>query len=64
MKSLSVLVAGLFFTAFALVHLVRIFQTWEVTFAGNVIPMWASYLAAPVSALLAFGLLKPAKKPD
>lgn len=51
MKPFTTAAVGIF-AIVALTHLCRIFTGWEITVAGTVIPMWASYLGA----LLAGGL--------
>ena len=64
MRPLSRL-AALFFVAFAVVHLIRIFQGWEAAVGGTAIPMWVSYVAVAVCGLLAYGVWREAgKKPD
>jgi TRAP-type C4-dicarboxylate transport system permease small subunit len=64
MKTLSIKVAGLFFAFFAAVHAVRIFKTWDIVIGGSYIPMAVSYVALPVSALLAVALLGREKKKE
>jgi len=63
MRPLSRL-AALFFAAFAVVHLIRIFQGWEAVIGGTTIPMWVSYAAVAICGLLAYGIWREAgKKP-
>jgi TRAP-type C4-dicarboxylate transport system permease small subunit len=64
LKTISTYAAGLFFLVFAVVHLIRIVQGWEVSFGGTFVPMAVSYVALPVSAALAYGLLKSNKKKE
>jgi len=64
MKSLSIKFSGLFFAVFAVVHVLRVLKTWEVMIGGTVVPMAVSYVAIPVSAILAYSLLKGEKKKD
>ncbi|HZN68455.1 MAG TPA: hypothetical protein VFB66_24430 [Tepidisphaeraceae bacterium] len=64
MRPLSRL-AALFFAAFGVVHLLRVIQGWEAVVGGTAIPMWVSYLAIAVCALLALGVWREAgKKPS
>lgn len=64
MAGLATKVAALFFALFAVVHVVRIVQGWEVNIGGTFVPLAVSYVAAPVSALLAIGLWKACKKKE
>lgn len=52
--------AALFFAAFAVVHVIRVVQGWDVAAGGTSIPMWVSYVATVVSGVLAVGLWREA----
>jgi hypothetical protein len=47
-------VAVILFALIAVLHVLRVVYSWEVTIGNINIPMWASVLAAVVAALLAF----------
>jgi hypothetical protein len=64
MKQISTLVAGLFFLVFAVIHLLRIVRGWEISIGGTFVPLEVSFVALPVSAALAYGLLKREKKKE
>lgn len=51
-------VSGLIFTTVAVLHLMRLLLGWEVVMGNYVIPMWASYLALPLAAYLAYSAYK------
>jgi len=46
-------VAGIVFSIVAVVQLFRIFGNWDVTVDGEVIPIWVSWVAVIVAAILA-----------
>jgi hypothetical protein len=48
------LTAGIVFALVALGHLWRIAQGWEITANGTMIPMWVSWVALVITAILAF----------
>ena len=50
------LVAIAVFGLMALMHLLRLFLGWEVSFNGLIIPLWASVLGFLIAGGLAFGL--------
>jgi hypothetical protein len=50
------LAAIVVFGLVALLHLLRLFLGWEVSFNGVIIPLWASVLGFLVAGALAFGL--------
>ena len=50
------LVAIVVFGLVALMHLLRLFLGWEVSFNGVIIPLWASVLGFLIAGGLAFGL--------
>ena len=62
MAGLATKVGALFFALFAIVHIVRIAQGWDVTIGGHSIPMTASYVAVAFSAAMAFLLWKAGAK--
>jgi hypothetical protein len=60
MKPFTTVAVGIF--AFvAATHACRIWQGWEVIVAGNVIPMWASYIGFPLAAVLSFMLWRESR---
>ena len=48
-----VIVTAAIFAVIAAVHLLRIAFAWEVVLAGWLVPTWASWVAAAVTAALA-----------
>jgi len=50
------LAAIVVFGLVALMHLLRLFLGWEVSFNGAIIPLWASVLGFLIAGGLAFGL--------
>ena len=50
------LVAIAVFGLMALMHVLRLFLGWEVSFNGVIIPLWASVLGFLIAGVLAFGL--------
>jgi hypothetical protein len=50
------LVAIAVFGLMALMHVLRLFLGWEVSFNGVIIPLWASVLGFLIAGGLAFGL--------
>ena len=59
-------VSGLLFALIAILQGTRAFQQWPVQVGDNAIPLWASWVAALVAALMAiwaFCSCKPAAKP-
>lgn len=50
------LVAIAVFGLVALMHVLRLFLGWEVSFNGMIIPLWASVLGFLIAGGLAFGL--------
>lgn len=47
-------IAGLLFLLVALTHLWRIIEGWDVVVYGNIMPMWASWVALVVTGILSF----------
>lgn len=54
-------IAVVIFTLVALLHLLRLLFGWEVTIAGTVIPMWASYVGLLIAAGLAVMLWRESR---
>ncbi len=48
-----VLVSGLFLVLLACVQLLRLILGWQVMVAGQIIPLWASAIAALIAGTLA-----------
>ena len=56
------LATAILFSVIALVHLVRIILGWEATVAGWPLPMWLSWAAIVVTAVIAFYGLRLARR--
>lgn len=56
------LIAALIFTAMALVHVYRLVSPFEVIIGPCNVPQWASYLGVLVPGLLAWFLLREARR--
>lgn len=50
------LTAIVVFGLVALLHVLRLFLGWEISFNGVIIPLWASVLGFLIAGVLAFGL--------
>lgn len=61
-KRMPLIVAGIIFTIVALIHLLRLYNQWEITVAGVVIPMSVSQIGLGVTAVLALWMFIAAKK--
>ena len=57
------LTSGVLFTVIALLHLLRLLSGWEAVIAGWAVPLWASAVAAIVSAYLAYEGVRLGRKP-
>lgn len=53
MNKTPLLIAGIVFAIVAIVHVLRLFYHWDITIAGQVIPMSASIVGLIVAGLLA-----------
>jgi len=53
-------IASVFFIVVSLLHLLRLFQGWEIIVSGIHIPMWVSVLGCVIPAILAFMLWREA----
>lgn len=51
-------VTGAIFSLIALLHLARIALQWDATIAGWNVPMWLSWIAAPLAGFLGYSGLK------
>ncbi len=49
----AALAAAIVFTAFAIVHLLRLLLQVEITIGGALVPMWASVVAVVVTLAIA-----------
>lgn len=47
-------IAGIIFGLAAAIHLLRFFQSWEVTIGPYEIPLWVSLVVGVVAAVMAF----------
>lgn len=54
-------IAVAIFAIVALTHLCRIWRGWEVTVAGTIIPMWASYVGIVLAGGLAVMLWRESR---
>jgi hypothetical protein len=61
MKSFTNLAIAIFILI-AVVHLLRLILTWEVTVNGMVIPMWVSVIGLLIAGALAYFLWREAYK--
>ena len=55
-------IAALFLAVVTVLHVLRLVRGTEIVIGGNAVPMWASMIAAPVIALLAFMLWREARR--
>ena len=55
-------IAAVVFSIIAVVHLLRLFFHWEVTINGAIVPIWVSIPGFIITGVLAFMLLREAKK--
>ena len=58
MKKPFTTIAGLLLILVGIAHAVRAYNAWPVTINGVDIPLWASYVAAVVPALLGIMVLR------
>ena len=54
-------IAAVFFTVFAVVHILRLVEGWPVQVGGIVVPLGASYVIAGVAAVMAWGLWRESR---
>lgn len=52
------LTTGSIFLVIAVLHLLRIFNSWSATINNFVVPMWASWLAVIIAGCLSYQGLK------
>lgn len=62
MQKVALYFSGLFFTVGAIAHLVRLITGMEIVINGAVVPIWVSYPAAPIAALLALWMVVAARR--
>ena len=62
MKRLALKVAGVIFSIFALMHLLRVLYHWQMMIAGYEIPESASVVALIVAGILAIWMFVAAVK--
>jgi hypothetical protein len=55
------MVAGIIFSIFAIMHLLRLIYHWKIIIAGSVIPMSVSGIALIVAVILAVWMFSAAK---
>jgi hypothetical protein len=55
------LIAALLFAIAALLHLYRLFTHFQIVAGSHEIPMWVSYCAILVAAILAWGLYRESR---
>ena len=56
------MIAALVFFAVAAAHVYRAYSGFDVTLQGHAIPIWGSYVAAAVSALLGVMLIAESRR--
>ena len=56
-------ICGVIFGVIAAVHVARLVMGWDAVIGGVAIPLWASAVAAIVSAYLAYEGLRLGRKP-
>lgn len=59
---LPLVVAGIIFSFVAVMHLLRLIYNWDITIAGQVIPMYVSTIGLLVAAVLAIWMFVAASK--
>jgi len=55
-------IAAVVFSIIAVVHLLRLFFHWQLTINGMLVPIWVSIPGFIITGVLAFMLLREAKK--
>ena len=55
-------IAAVVFAVVALLHVLRLFQGWEVTINGMAVPLWVSVVGMVVAAGLAVMLWREARE--
>jgi hypothetical protein len=56
------LIAAIIFFVVAAAHAYRAYAGFDVTLEGHAIPLWASYVAAAISALLGIMLIGESRR--
>jgi hypothetical protein len=54
-------IAALLFALAVLVHIYRLFRGAQIVVGSHTIPMWCSYVAIVIAAVLAWGLYRESK---
>lgn len=54
-------IAAAIFALMAVVHIIRLFTRFQVTIGSHSIPMWVSYVAIVITALLSWMLCREAR---
>ena len=54
--------AAILFGLAALVHLYRLFTHFQVVLGSHTIPIWCSYIAIVIAALLSYGLFQESRR--
>jgi len=62
MQKAALYIAGLFFAAGAIAHLVRLATGFQIVVGDLAVPIWASYPAALIAALLAIWMVVAAQR--
>jgi putative flippase GtrA len=61
-KNNALVIAGIVFTIVSLVHLLRLYFHWEITFAGYIVPMWASIIGFIIPGMLSLWMFRASKR--
>jgi hypothetical protein len=62
MQKAALYASGVFFTVGAVAHVVRLATGFEIVIAGIVVPLWLSFPAVLIAALLAVWMLVAARR--
>jgi len=62
MQKAALYTSGVFFAVGALAHLVRLIIGFEIVIAGFVVPLWISFPAALIAALLTAWMVAAARR--
>ena len=57
-KHLAGLISGIIFAIIAIVHILKLFMGWSITFNGHEVPIWASWVTLVIAIIMAVWDLK------
>lgn len=60
-KNNALVVAGIVFGVVSLMHLLRLYFKWEITFSGHILPMWVSVIGFIITMILSIWMFKARK---